>query len=188
MEDIKTTIGKNIRILRKQRGQTLQSLSRQIGITHQQLSRIEKGGGTATSTLERIAVVLDVDMKVLMDEPEVTLKNTTPQTRNFISDYMCNEIYSKVYADIIKRVNDTAIEKFVYEVFDKLVKDKKKIRNLMCAHVGSKTNYQFTKIELEDFCQLLFVDFADHALRLSKTDYNSEGETERSDSDARIFK
>lgn len=184
MEDIKTTIGKNIRILRKERGQTLQSLSKQIGITHQQLSRIEGGSGTSTATLERIAAILDVDMKTLMDEPEATLKSTIPHTKNFIPDYMCNEIYSKVYVDIIKRVNDAAIEKFVYEVFDKLVKDKKKIRNLMCAHVGSKTNYQFTKIELEDFCQLLFVDFADHALRLSKTDYNSEGETERSDLNA----
>ena len=45
METIKNTIGNNIRMLRKQRGQTLDSLSRQIGITHQQLSRIEKGGG-----------------------------------------------------------------------------------------------------------------------------------------------
>lgn len=180
MEDIKETIGKNIRILRKQKGQTLQSLSRQIGITHQQLSRIENGSGTSTSTLERIAAILDVDMKVLMDEPEATLKSTIPHTRNFIPDQMCNELYAKLYADIIKPVNDTAIEKFIYEVFDRLVKDKKKIHNLMCSHAGAKTNYQFTKAELEDFCQMMFVDFADHALRLSKTDYDDEEQTERS--------
>ena len=71
MEDIKDTIGRNIRILRKQKGQTLQSLSRQIGITHQQLSRIENGSGTSTSTLERIAAILDVDMITLMEEPVV---------------------------------------------------------------------------------------------------------------------
>lgn len=171
MEDIKDTIGRNIRILRKQKGQTLQSLSRQIGITHQQLSRIERGCGTSTSTLERIAAILDVDMKILMEEPEATLKASIPQTRNFIPDQMCNELYTKLYADIIKPVNDTVIEKFIYEVFDKLVKDKVKIRNLMCVHAGSKASYQFTKKELENFCQLLFMDFADHALRLSKNNY-----------------
>lgn len=176
MEDIKDTIGRNIRILRKQKGQTLQSLSRQIGITHQQLSRIECGCGTSTSTLERIATILNVDMKDLMEEPEATLKASIPQTRNFIPDQMCNELYAKLYADIIKPVNDIAIEKFIYEVFNKLVKDKVKIRNLMCMHAGSKASYQFTKEELENFCQLLFVDFADHALQLSKSNYENDEE------------
>ncbi len=180
MEDIKTTIGRNIRILRKQKGQTLQSLSRQIGITHQQLSRIENGSGTATATLERIAAVLGVDMKILMDEPEETLQSTIPHTKNFISDQFCNELYAMLFTNIIKPVNDTAVEKFVYEIFDKLVKDRKKIHNMMCTHAGIKTSYQFTETELEDFCQLLFVDFADHALRLSKIDYDSEEQTERS--------
>lgn len=183
MEDIKTTIGKNIRILRKQRGQTLQSLSRQIGITHQQLSRVENGAGTSTSTLERIAAILDVDMKILMEEPEATLKASVPQTKNFVPDQMCSQLYAKLYADIIKPVNDTAVRNFVYEVFDKLVKDKVKIRNLMCAHAGFKSNYQFTKTELEEFCQMMFVDFADHALRFSKTDYEKEEQMERSDLD-----
>lgn len=176
MEDIKDIIGKNIRILRKQKGQTLQSLSRQIGITHQQLSRIENGSGTSTSTLERIAAILDVDMKDLMEEPETTLKASIPQTRNFVPDQMRNQLYTKLYTTIIKPVNDTSVTNFVYEVFDKLVKDRVKIHDLMCAHVGVKDSYQFTKTELEDFCQLLFVDFADHALRLSKTDYEDEGE------------
>lgn len=176
MEDIKTTIGRNIRILRKQRGQTLQSLSKQIGITHQQLSRIENGSGTATATLERIAAVLDVDMKTLMDEPEATLKSTIPLTKSFVPDQMCNELYSKIYADIIKPVNDITIEKFINEVFERLVKDRAKIRNLMCSHVGSKISYKFTKEELESFCQQLFVDFTDHALRLSKTNYEDDDE------------
>lgn len=184
MEDIKTTIGKNIRILRKQRGQTLQSLSKQIGITHQQLSRIENGAGTATSTLERIAAVLDVDIKILMDEPEATLKSTISYTRNFVPDQFCNELFMKIYTDIVKPVNDITIERFINEVFEHLVKNRDKIRNLMCAHVGSKVSYEFTAKELEDFCQLLFVDFADHALRLSKNDYDSEEQTERSDLDA----
>ncbi len=181
MEDIKNTIGRNIRTLRKHKGQTLQSLSKQVGITYQQLSRIEKGLGTSTSTLERIATILGVDIKILMEEPETTLKNFIPQTRSFVPDQMCNELYAKLFTDIIKPVNDITIQKFIYEVLDKLVRDKEKIRNLMCAHVGSKSNYQFTKTELEDFCQHLFFDFADHALRLSKTDYDEEEQTEEND-------
>ena len=117
----------------------------------------------------------------LMEEPETTLKNFIPQTRNFVPDQMCNELYTKLYTDIIKPVNDITIQKFIYEVLDKLVRDKEKIRNLMCAHVGSKSSYQFTKTELEDFCQRLFFDFADHALRLSKTDYDKEEQTEGDD-------
>lgn len=184
MEDIKNTIGRNIRILRKQHGQTLQSLSKQIGITHQQLSRIENGSGTATATLERIAAVLGVDMRILMDEPETNLKKAIPSTKNFIPDQMCNEMYAKLFADVIKPVNDIVVERFVVDIFEHLVKDKTKIRNLMCNHVGSKVSYQFTKAELEDFCQLLFVDFADHALRLSKTDYDNGEQMEGGDSDA----
>lgn len=178
MEDIKDTIGRNIRILRKQRGQTLQSLSRQIGITHQQLSRIENGSGTSTSTLERIAAILDVDMKILMEEPETTLRAFIPHTKNFVPDQMCNELYAKLYADVIKPVNDVTLERFINEVFERLVKDKAKIHNLMCTHAGSKESYQFTKDELEKFCQMLFVDFADYALRLSKGDCEEDDEVD----------
>lgn len=178
MEDIKNIIGRNIRIHRKQRGQTLQSLSKQIGITHQQLSRIENGSGTATATLERIATVLGVDMKILMEEPEASLKNAIPYTRNFVPDQFCNELYAKLYADVIKPVNDITIERFMNEVYEHLVKNRLKIRNLMCAHVGSKVSYQFTAKELEDFCQLLFVDFADYALRLSKSNYEEDNEVD----------
>lgn len=174
MEDIKTTIGKNIRILRKQKGQTLQSLSKQIGITHQQLSRIENGSGTATSTLERIAAILNVDMKILMDEPEATLRSSIPYIRNFVPDQMCNELYAKLYADVIKPVNDIVIEKFINDIFEYLVKDRDRICSLIYSHVGLKDSYKFTKEELENFCQLLFVDFTDHALRLSKTNYDDD--------------
>lgn len=174
MNDIKEAIGRNIRILRKERGQTLQSLSRQIGITHQQLSRIENGSGTATSTLERIAAILDVDIKILMDEPQETLNRTVAHTRNFVPDQMCNELYAKLYADVIKPVNDITVERFFDEIFEKLVKNKEKIRNLMYSHVGTKESYQFTQAELEVFCQLLFVDFVDHALRLSRTNYEED--------------
>lgn len=176
MEDIKEIIGKNIRILRKQKGQTLQSLSKQIGITHQQLSRIENGFGTSTATLERICVILGVDMKTLVDEPEATLQNSIPRTKNYISDQTCNEMYAKLYADIIKTTNDIAIDKFMEDVVEHLVKDTGMIRNLMCSHVGTKETYQFSPSELLEFSQLLFVDFAERAMNLSKVESTNQNE------------
>ena len=173
---MKETIGRNIRILRNQKGQTLKSLSSRVGITHQQLSRIENGQGTSTATLERIAAVLGVDMKTLIDEPEATLNKALPQTKNYVPDQLCNKMYADLYANVIKLANDTAIDKFMEDVVENLVKDKDKIRNLMCSHVGNHSHYEFTPLELQDFCQLLFVDFADHALRLSKNNYDKEQE------------
>lgn len=170
MEDMKDTIGRNIRILRKQKSQTLQSLSKQIGITHQQLSRIENGSGTSTGTLERIAAILGVDMKVLIDEPEANLQKSVQKTRNFVPDQLCNEFYTRLYTNIIKPTNDIVIDKFMDDIIERLLKDKNKIRNLMCSHVGKKEIYQFTPSELEEFCQLLFVDFADYTMRLSKVE------------------
>ena len=171
MEDIRETIGANIRTLRKQKGQSLQSLSKQVGITHQQLSRIENGSGTTNATLQRIAQLLDVDIPTLMDEPECTLQRILPQTKNFISDQLCNQMYARIYDEVIKVTNDAAIDKFMVEVTEKLVKNKAKIRNFMCTHAGDKEIYTFTPSALLDFCQLLYVDFADHAMRISKTDY-----------------
>ncbi len=181
MEDMKVTIGKNIRILRKDKGYTLKSLSERVGITHQQLSRIENGQGTATATLERIATVLGVGMATLVDEPEATLHKVLPQTKNYVSDQMCNQMYASLYENIIKPSNDIAIDKFMKEVIEKLVKNQNQIRNLMCSHVGSKDIYTFTPSELQALCQSLFVDFADHALRISRNDYEETSTNDWSD-------
>lgn len=176
MEDMKDTIGKNIRILRKQRGQTLKSLSEQIGITHQQLSRIENGGGTSTSTLERIAAVLDVDMPVLIDEPEANLQKSIMKYRSYISDTTCQSMYAKLLSDVIKPANDTAIENYLSAVYEKIVRNEQLTRNLMCSHAGTKEQYSFTPSELLHFCQAMFVEFADHATRLAKVEPDNDNE------------
>lgn len=176
MEDMKDTIGKNIRILRKQRGQTLKSLSEQIGITHQQLSRIENGGGTSTSTLERIAAILDVDMPVLIDEPEANLQKSITKNRNYIPDTVCQSMYAKLLSDVIKPANDTAIENYLNEVYEKIVRNEQLTRNLMCTHAGKKSSYSFTPSELFQFCQAMFVEFADHATRLAKVEPDNDNE------------
>lgn len=176
MQNIKETIGKNIRILRKQRGQTLKSLSEQIGITHQQLSRIETGGGTASSTLERIAAILDVDMNVLIDEPEATLHKTIDHTKNYIPETVCQSMYAKLLSDVIKPANDEAIENYLNEIYEKIVRNAELTRNLMATHAGEKEIYSFTPAELFHFCQCMFVEFADYATRLSKVEQNNDNE------------
>ena len=173
---MKETIGKNIRILRKQRGQTLKSLSEQIGITHQQLSRIETGGGTSSTTLERIATILDVDMTVLIDEPEANLHRTIDHTKNYVPETVCQSMYAKLFSDIIKRANDTAIENYLGEVYEKIVRNAELTRNLMTTHAGTKENYYFTSAELFYFCQCMFVEFADYATRLTKVEQDTNDE------------
>lgn len=174
MEDIKDIIGRNIRILRKQKGYTLKSLSKQIGISHQQLSRIENGMGTGTSTLERVAVVLDVDVSTLMEKPETTLKKLVPPTKNYVSDQLCNQMYASLYENVIKVANDIAIEKYMDEVFETLITDVDRIYNFMCYHAGTKENYEFTKLELLEFSRKLFLEFFDHAKRISKDDVEED--------------
>ncbi|MBR1931800.1 MAG: hypothetical protein IJ833_10095 [Lachnospiraceae bacterium] len=41
------------------------------------MSRIENGSRTSTSTLERIAAVLGVEMPVLLDEPEAPIHSSS---------------------------------------------------------------------------------------------------------------
>ncbi len=174
MEDMKDIIGKNIRILRKQRGQTLKSLAEQIGITHQQLSRIENGGGTSTTTLERIAAVLGVDMPVLIDEPEANLQKSISKYRNYVTEMVCQSMYAKLLTDIIKPANDVVLEHYLSEVYEKITLNSILIRNLMCAHAGNKDAYTFTPSELLEFCQRMFVEFADYATRLAKVEPDND--------------
>ena len=177
MDDIKDIIGKNIRIIRKQRGQTLKSLSEQIGITHQQLSRIENGSGTSTSTLERIAEILNVDMSALIDNPNETLRKSITQSRNYVPESVCQSMYAKLLYDFIKPVNDTTLHNYLDEIYEKIALNPRLIRNLMCKHAGKQESYNFTDSELLIFCKKMFFEFADYATRLSKV------ETEEDDDD-----
>ena len=56
----------------------------------------------------------------------------------------------------------------------KLSATKKLTRNLMCTHGGNKESCSFTPAELLDFCQIMFVEFADHATRLTKVAPDNE--------------
>ena len=176
MEDTRETIGKNIRILRKERGQTLKSLSNQVGLTYQQLSRIENGSGTSTSTLERIAAVLGVEMPVLLDEPEATLHRSIPHTKNFIPEQTYQAMCARLLDTIIKPVNDAAIDAFLTDIIIHIMQNTRLLRNLIATHAGDKKQYRFSSDELLKFTQELCVDFADYATRISKGEYPEDTE------------
>lgn len=171
MEDMKEIIGHNIRILRQNRGQTLKSLSSQVGLTYQQLSRIENGSGTSTSTLERIAAVLGVEMQTLLDEPKATLQRSIPHTKNYISDRMYDTLCARLLDTVVKPVNDEAISAFVTDIIEHILKNTPFIRNRIVAHAGNREEYQFSYDELLSFTQKMYLDFTDYATRISKGEY-----------------
>ena len=176
METIKNTIGNNIRMLRKQRGQTLDSLSRQIGITHQQLSRIEKGGGTSTATLERIAMVLQVSTTDLLQEQNATPNKNILQTKNYVPESVCQTIYSQLLSNIVKPINDIAIDKHWDDIIKNVTQNPKWIQQFI--NTNAKKNaekmYQFTPSELLEFCQELCIEFTSKAMDCSKIDLAEE--------------
>ena len=172
MEDMKEIIGKNISRLRKERGQTLKSLSSQIGFTHQQLSRIEHGWGTSSATLERIADILGVDLATLMKEPEEDMQHSIPQTKNYVPDKMYQAMCARFLDTFIKPANDAVIDAFMTDITKNIVKNPGLMRNMIAIHAGNKPKYQFTNDELFSFVQLICVDFADYAMRISKNEYS----------------
>lgn len=172
MQDMKETIGKNIRRLRKERGQTLKSLSNQIGFTYQQLSRIEHGWGTSAETLERIATILGVDLATLMKESEEDLQNSIPQTKNYVPDKVYQAICARILDTAIKPANDAVIDAFMADIIKNIVQNPVLMRNRIAIHAGIKPKYQFTNDELFSFVQLMYVDFADYAMRISKNEYS----------------
>ncbi|MBR1691767.1 MAG: helix-turn-helix transcriptional regulator [Lachnospiraceae bacterium] len=176
MEDTRETIGKNIRILRKERGQTLKSLSNQVGLTYQQLSRIENGSGTSTSTLERIAAVLGVEIPVLLDEPEATLHRSIPHTKNFVPEQLYKVLCARLLDTIIKPVNDAAIDAFLTDIIIHITQNTMLLRNLIATHAGEKKQYRFSSDELLKFTQELCADFVDYATRISKGEYPEDTE------------
>lgn len=160
MENIKQVYGKNIRTLRKQKGYTLQFLAKRVGITHQQLSRIENGGGTSSNTLERIAMALNVSPSMLVEEQGQQEYSKEP----FVYDYknfVQNKVYEELYNDVsdlflnkvIRRINDDIISNFITDIAEALYD-----RDWVCQTVNSLTDkskdyYKFTHTELNDFCR-----------------------------------
>lgn len=160
MENIKQVYGKNIRTLRKQRGYTLQLLGQRVGISYQQISRIENGSGTSSNTLERIATILGVSPSVLMNEEiQEDLKEPSELCgyKNFVRGKVYEELQDNIsdllFNKTVRLVNDNAIDNFMKDIIEQL-NDKDWICQTVRSLTGSpKDRYKFTDTELLNFCK-----------------------------------
>ncbi|MBI4549950.1 MAG: helix-turn-helix transcriptional regulator [Candidatus Omnitrophica bacterium] len=67
-ESLFQKVGADILRLRNQRGLTQFALARKIGVTQQEISRVEKGDNCSLLTLNRIAEALEYDLEILFRE------------------------------------------------------------------------------------------------------------------------
>ncbi len=78
-QDIDVTLGRNIRDVRLQRGWTRVELAQALGITAHQLHKYEAGTNrVAASRLCRVAMLLDVDLRMLFDGTGVVVGQDAP--------------------------------------------------------------------------------------------------------------
>lgn len=175
MEDIKIIIGKNIRRFRQQRGQTLIQLSNQIGISHQQLSKIENGSGTSSTTLERIAIILGVDISTLMKSPESNLQKDIWKHGDYLTEPFLDKIYQIVYNQIIK-VSADAANDCLMSKFSKGTQEDDWIQKMIFQYAGEKKDYRFTDEELLCFVKKLLIEFTSYIFNSSKIGLEVEEE------------
>lgn len=72
-QNISKIVGYNIRLLRKSRSLTIESLAFDIGIEYTQLSRIERGTiNTSLFQLYRISVALNIPLSKILEGIEIT--------------------------------------------------------------------------------------------------------------------
>lgn len=175
MENIKQIYGRNIKMLRKEKGYTLQFLAQRVGITHQQLSRIENGGGTSSSTLERIATVLAVSVSTLTTDKEPVIQSTS-EYKNFVHGNVCEQMYNDVinvfgrtFNRNIQIINDNAIDNFIKEIFEQLQpSNNDKICQIMYKCIDKKDNYYFTHSELLGLCKRFALEYIGEIIQIAK--------------------
>lgn len=159
----KEIIGKNIRFYRKQKGQSLRSLSNRIGISYQQLSRIEHGGGTSSTTLERIADMLDIPIENLFQEPKKTKQSVSKNYRYLLPKRTQEIVNQTFYCEILKTVNDSILET-ILESYQKQIQQAITENVFLEEYLASKIKPQqksisFSKQELFQFSKELLIRF-----------------------------
>ena len=90
-ENLSEIIGKNLKVLREQNGQSQEELAKEIGISASNLREIEYGNGNPTvSTLERIASGLNVSPEILvsmdMDEQDLFIRQSIFSNLEFVQN------------------------------------------------------------------------------------------------------
>lgn len=175
MEDIKMIYGRNIKMIREQRRYSLQFLAQRVGITHQQLSRIENGSGTSSATLERIAFVLDVSVSTLTADKEPVIHGTS-KYKNFVDNTVCEQVYDdinntfeKTFNRNIQFINDNAISNYVDEIFERLQpSNNDKMSEIMHKCISKKDNYCFTYSELLGLCKRFALEYVTEIMQIAK--------------------
>ena len=159
----KEIIGYNIRLYRKQRGLTLRSLSSQIGISYQQLSRIENGGGTSSTTLERIADILDIPIENLFQDPKRTKRNISKSHRYLLPERIQEAMNQTFYREILKPVNDsileTILEDYQKQAYQLMTKNTFLEKYLSSKIKPKQNNISFSEEELFQFSKELLINF-----------------------------
>jgi len=61
-------VGQEILRLRREKGLTQIGLAQKIGVTQQEISRVENGDNCSLSTLHRISKALDYDIEIIFKE------------------------------------------------------------------------------------------------------------------------
>ena len=81
-------IGKNIKVIREQKGLTLSECAERAGVSKSYLSNIERNLNQNPSIhiLEKIATVLDVNLQVLIDSELDHLLHSESEWLDFIND------------------------------------------------------------------------------------------------------
>lgn len=89
VKEVDITTGRNIAERRVSLGMTRQELGRQLGITHQQLHKYERGTNRITvSRLVDISIVLCVSVnELIFSTPEPDDNNTRRATLEFMAKY-----------------------------------------------------------------------------------------------------
>lgn len=100
-------IGKNIQEIRKRKGLTLSELAIRATISKSYLSNIERSVNTNPSVqiLEKIATVLDVDLKTLIE-----------------STYQSQKLPESEWLDFIKELKESGVEKEQLQEFKTVIK------------------------------------------------------------------
>lgn len=138
-EEINRIIGKNLKRIRMSRGITQKRLAGMVGLSYQQISRIEHGFSTSPSRLERLADVLGISVSSLTMEPnhkkkawQVTKKYLSPDFEAMLASRhlsavktSCDEAVKGFQDDMYKIIVDKdAARRYVHELTQKEKQDK----------------------------------------------------------------
>lgn len=157
MKEVNERVGRNIYLIRKKKGYTQETLASRVGTTKSSISRVEKYGSAAQSTLERIAKALNVDINAFyMKQNSEEEKNYTEVLcNNFIKENIKNSIRDNEFESFFKLIHDEAVRGFADKI--KISQDEKFKDYALPVRYDNKDS--FTRREVVELCILLNKEF-----------------------------